>query len=486
MAIHGNPGGFVTTAAPTVTTSSAQGIWTLEKQLVYLAAGTWPVLPSNTVAPVVSGSAVEGSTLSCTTGTWTGAVSYTYQWQHTTTNIGGATLSTYVISGSYVGETIRCIVTAINPAGSATANSNDTAIVTAVVSKLWTWGRNTTNGQLALGDKISRSSPSQVGALTNWKTRSRSTTSFFSIFVKTNGTLWAAGQNNAGMLGLGDTIARSSPAQVGALTSWLVAAAGKYHTLAVKSDNSLWAWGYASNWGQLGLNNKINYSSPIQVGSLTNWLNVACGRYSSIAVKTDGTMWGWGDNSFGQGGSSNVINYSSPKQVGALTTWASITSLYATSIATKSNGTIWAWGQGTTGQTAQGSSSNNSSPKQIGALTNWSTADGGFTHCAAVKTDGTLWTWGYGYYGQLGLNSNVIKYSPNQVGSLTNWLKVSAGYAHTVGYKSDGTLWSWGINVDGQLGLGNTTNYSSPKQIGALTTWLGVVCNYYDTSATSS
>lgn len=98
------------------------------------SVGAVAVAPSNTVAPVVSGTATEGQTLSCTTGTWTGdtPIVYTYQWQHGTTNISGATSSTYVISASYVGETIRCRVTATNAAGAATANSNATSPVSAV------------------------------------------------------------------------------------------------------------------------------------------------------------------------------------------------------------------------------------------------------------------------------------------------------------------------------------------------------------------
>jgi hypothetical protein len=87
--------------------------------------------PVNTVAPAVTGTAQVGQTLSCTTGTWTGiaTITYAYQWQYGTTNIPSATSSTYVIAGAYAGQTIRCVVTATNPAGSTSANSNSTSAV---------------------------------------------------------------------------------------------------------------------------------------------------------------------------------------------------------------------------------------------------------------------------------------------------------------------------------------------------------------------
>ena len=85
----------------------------------------------------------------------------------------------------------------------------------------------------------------------------------------------------------------------------------------------LWSWGY-NNIGQLGLGNTTNYSSPMQVGALTNWSSVSCGYAHTVSIKTDGTLWSWGYNGLGQLGLGNVTNYSSPKQVGALTSWTKL------------------------------------------------------------------------------------------------------------------------------------------------------------------
>jgi alpha-tubulin suppressor-like RCC1 family protein len=225
----------------------------------------------------------------------------------------------------------------------------------------------------------------------------------------------------------------------------------------------------------LGLGNITNYSSPKQVGALTNWSSALAGADHTVAVKRDGTLWLWGNNSYGQLGLGNTTNYSSPKQVGALTDWAVVFAGGSHNLAIKTNGTLWAWGSGAFGQLGLGNTTNYSSPKQVGVLTNWYLVGGGATHSISTKTNGTLWAWGRNNFGQLGLNITYSqnRSSPSQIGALTTWNKVSgqSEAGSTVVSKTDGTLWSWGNNNSGQLGLNNITNYSSPKQIGALTTW---------------
>ena len=135
--------------------------------------------------------------------------------------------------------------------------------------------------------------------------------------------LWSWGYYPFGQLGLGNTNAYSSPKQVGALTNWSSVSCGSYFTVSIKTDGTLWSWGY-SYTGQLGLNNTTYYSSPKQVGALTNWSSVSCGYVHTVSIKTDGTLWSWGQNAQGQLGLGNTTNYSSPKQVGALTNWSSV------------------------------------------------------------------------------------------------------------------------------------------------------------------
>jgi alpha-tubulin suppressor-like RCC1 family protein len=143
------------------------------------------------------------------------------------------------------------------------------------------------------------------------------------LAIKTDGTLWSWGRGSLGGLGLGNTTYYSSPKQVGTLTNWSFVAGGLLRGLATKTDGTLWAWGY-NNEGALGLGNTTDYSSPKQVGSLTNWAKVygqTNNNYSTLAVKTNGTLWSWGNNTYGQLGLGNLTGYSSPKQVGAQTNW---------------------------------------------------------------------------------------------------------------------------------------------------------------------
>jgi len=350
---------------------------------------------------------------------------------------------------------------------------------------LWMWGEGDM-GRLGIGNTTDYSSPKQVGDAGLWATEDFLKVSMGSnhtMVVKPDGSLWGWGDANDGKMGTGNLTDVSNAVQIGALTDWgVVSAGGGNKTLAVKTDGTLWSWGSGGR-GQLGLGNATAYSSPKQVGGLTNWssnsahlsASYSASASTSFAIKTDGTLWAWGYNNKGQLGLGNTTNYSSPKQVGALTTWAFVFSGKAQSAAIKTDGTLWTWGNGGKGVLGLNNKLNYSSPKQVGALTNWSSIAIGNYNRLAVKTDGTLWAWGYGWYGRLGLGNQTGYSSPKQIGALTNWLKASANdQAASRAIKTDGTLWVWGRNQKGQLGLGNTTDISSPQQLGSLTTWIDV------------
>jgi alpha-tubulin suppressor-like RCC1 family protein len=300
--------------------------------------------------------------------------------------------------------------------------------------------------------------------------------------------LFAWGKNNFGQLGLGNTTYYSSPKQVGSLTNWSSISSGNVHTVALKTDGTLWAWG-KNNSGQLGLNNTTSYSSPKQVGALNNWLFVKASGYFTAAIKTDGTLWTWGQNYHGQLGLGNTTYYSSPMQVGSLTTWATLTLTYFDMLAIQTDGTLWGWGYNVDGEIGIGNKTNYSSPKQVGALTNWQNVySGDVPSVFATKSDGTLWSWGLNTSGQLGLGNTTNYSSPKQIGALTTWGSsiVAVGYGHVLANKSNNTLWAWGSNNFGQLGLGNTTSYSSPVQVGSLTNWLSVSTGYFNSISLKS
>jgi alpha-tubulin suppressor-like RCC1 family protein len=351
--------------------------------------------------------------------------------------------------------------------------------------ELYAWGRGDF-GQLGNNENTStanRSSPIQVGSLTTWSKASNKMDggSIHTLAIKTDGTLWAWGYNDYGQLGQNDVIPRSSPVQVGVLTTWDKVFAASNFTMAIKTDGTLWAMG-ENNYGQLGQNDVIHRSSPVQVGSLTTWASVNCGGDHANLIKTDGTLWGVGYNNFGELGLNPVFpGYSSPVQIGALTDWLQAAGDGFDASAIKTDGTLWAiGGQGGQGQLGINSIANTSSPVQVGALTNWSVFDGGYAHRVAVKNDGTLWTWGWNDNGQMGIGDAINASSPTQVGSETYWSKPATSQDSSYCITTSNTLYSWGENNYGQLGQ-NDLNVprSSPVQIGGLTTWYAIAAGKF-------
>jgi alpha-tubulin suppressor-like RCC1 family protein len=283
-------------------------------------------------------------------------------------------------------------------------------------------------------------------------------------------TLWSFGDNTVGQLGDGTIVFKSSPVQIGSLTNWAMAGGGVSHSLALKTDGTLWSFG-DNTVGQLGDQTTITKSSPVQIGSLTNWAMAGGGVSHSLALKTDGTLWSFGDNTVGQLGDQTTITKSSPVQIGSLTNWAMAGGGVSHSLALKTDGTLWSFGSGFYSSLGDGTTISKSSPVQIGSLTTWANIAFGWQQSLALKTDGTLWSFGRNVYGQLGDGTASSKSSPVQIGTLTNWADVIGGYRHMLALKTDGTLWSFGRNNFGQLGDDTTINKSSPVQIGSLTNW---------------
>ena len=346
------------------------------------------------------------------------------------------------------------------------------------VYSLYATGRNT-EGQLGQGHTASPyTSYVIIGASTDWAEIDCG--SYSSIAIKNNNTIWAWGYNYRGQLGLGDTTNRSSPVQIGSDTTWSKVSSGGDHRIAIKTNGTMWSWGH-NGYGRLGISYNNSYEFyPVQIGGLTTWSKVSAGLAHNAAIKTDGTIWAWGQGSSGQIGNSNTADLNSPVQIGSLTNWANVSAGFAFTVAVKTDGTLWSWGSNGYGQIGDGTTTNRSSPVQIGSLTTWSKVAAARSAGYAIKTDGTLWSWGGNYAGGLGLGDTTHRSSPVQIGALTNWSKIDGSISgfFATSIKTDGTLWSWGHNSLGQLGLSNQTNRSSPVQVGSLTNWLKTAGGY--------
>jgi alpha-tubulin suppressor-like RCC1 family protein len=331
---------------------------------------------------------------------------------------------------------------------------------------LWTWG-NGTLGRLGTNDTITRSTPvTTFAGGTNWKQVSGSHRTSHMTAIKTDGTLWTWGANYNGSLGINNASTRSTPVTTFAGgNNWKQVSTGGRHTAAVKTDGTLWTWGSGGN-GRLGNNATTSRSTPVTTfAGGTNWKQVSAGYRHTAAVKTDGTLWTWGYGGSGRLGNNQTTDRSTPVTTFAGgNNWKQVSSGGRYTAAVKTDETLWTWGYGGSGRLGNNQTANVSTPvTTFAGGNNWKQISAGYTHTAAIKTDGTLWTWGLGSRGQLGNNQTTNRLTPvTTFSGGTNWKQISAGYTHTAAIKTDGTLWTWGRGTYGRLGNNQTTDRSTP------------------------
>lgn len=334
--------------------------------------------------------------------------------------------------------------------------------------KLFVWGHNG-SGQLGLGTSVNRSSPVQL--VGQWSSLSFGDN--FSLAIKSGGSLWGWGADSSGQFGIGLTSgSRSSPIQIASGT-WLMVEAGYSNVLGLKADGSLFSWGSNSH-GLLGLGDTINRSSPVQIAG--TWRSIQAFDVAAVAQKADGTMWVWGAGYDGQLGLGDVVKRSSPTQL--VGNWRRIMCNAPSGggfhmLGIRTDGTLWSWGDNGNGQLGKSDVELRSSPVQVGTGL-WKEVTKSGQTSMTIRPDGTLWGWGASaVQGFIGAGDSISRSSPIQVGA-DLWSVVTAGYNSHFGLRPDGSLFAWGYDrtIAGYLGLGSTIKRSSPTQIPG--TWSGL------------
>ncbi|MBF0539651.1 MAG: hypothetical protein HQL03_15520, partial [Nitrospirae bacterium] len=353
---------------------------------------------------------------------------------------------------------------------------------------VWAWGYNasgdlgdgTTNDRYTPVQVSGLTGVTAIAAGGYVSGNSGTCSSGYTLALKGDGTVWAWGYNGDYELGDGTTTNRLLAVQVSGLIGVTAIAAGANHAVAMKGDGTVWAWG-VNNVGQLGDGTTINRKTAVQVissdvsGLFNGVTAIAAGYGHTIVLKGDGTVWAWGWNGEGQLGDGTTTNRSLPVQVNGLSGVTAIAAGSHYSVALKGDGTVWAWGYNGHGELGVGTTTNSNKPVQSIGLTGvTSIAAGGHTydpthelnnHTVALKGDGTVWAWGGNVLGQLGDATNTDKNFPVQVHALTGVTAISAGDWHTLAVKNDGTVWAWGGNSNGQLGDGTTTSENIRVQV---------------------
>ncbi|MGI9021803.1 MAG: hypothetical protein ACR2HV_00950, partial [Acidimicrobiales bacterium] len=328
------------------------------------------------------------------------------------------------------------------------------------------WGTGW-NGLGALGDA---SSPGRVRPDTDHPPVTGVTAvsggAFHSLALKADGTVWAWGWNGYGQLGDGTTASHSTPSQVLSLSGVTAIAAGWVHNLAVKGDGSVWAWGW-NNVGQLGDGSTTTSLVPRRVANLTGVTGVSASAYSSVAVKADGSASSWGWNGFGQLGDGTTLERHRPVRVVGLGGVTSAQAGVYHTMARRSDGSVWSWGWNGFGQLGDGTTADRHLPVRV-ALGPATTIATGAHHSLAILPDGTMWGWGWNGHGQLGNGSPEITPTPVRIIGSFRARAVSAGLAHTNAVAADGTLYGWGWNAHGQLGIESTNDTAWPWQARAI------------------
>lgn len=242
-------------------------------------------------------------------------------------------------------------------------------------------------------------------------------------------------------------------------------AAGQSHTVALKHDGTVWAWGW-NEFGELGGGTSDLYHiTPIQVKNLNNVIAIAAGfEHTTLALRADGTVWAWGKNLGGSLGNGTYGIYrATPAQVKNLSNITAIAAGWRYSMALKEDGTVWAWGNNCWGQLGDGTKKHRTTPVWVQNLNDVTEIAAGGFHALALRNGNTVWTWGTQFDNDTG--EIYTSFKPMQTENLSNITAIAAGERHSMVLRADGAVLALGLNQNGQLGDGTTISRATPALV---------------------
>lgn len=319
---------------------------------------------------------------------------------------------------------------------------------------------------MVMGCAFDDNAPQQSEAL-YWEKASAG--GYHTLAIRSDGTLWAWGSNEYGQLGDGTIENKLSPVQIGTDTDWASVSAGQYFSAALKENGHIFLWGI-NEFGQIGNGTYDNQLTPLQIGT-DSWTKVDATQGSIMALRADGTIWAWGNNEDYQGGINATDPYLVvPTQIGTANDWSDISMGAFHAFAKKQNGSIYGWGASSC-ELGNDLDDEITTPQLIASSGSGLQIPSAYTHSMGLNANGKLLVAGFNSYGALGIPpTNQWICSFTQMGN-ADWIMIDAGILGSSGIKSDGSLWTWGWNSNGQLGFGDTQHRYTPTQLGTATNW---------------
>ena len=359
-------------------------------------------------------------------------------------NVAKIVMTVVLVGAMVTGQTMRVIplqivqmqqVQAAQVQRQTIAAGYGTTAVIKEDGSLWTWGNNQ-YGQLGDGTTQYRDIPVKVMDDVVDVSISNADCFVHTTAIKSDGSLWAWGDNGSGQLGDGTREDKYTPVKI--MDNVVAVSIGEAYTVAIKSDGSLWTWGIVKGIDKLQL-------TPIKI--MDNVIAVSAGWYHTAVIKGDASLWAWGGNSYGQIGDGTYDDKYTSVEI--MDDVVSVSAGESHTAAIKNDGSLWIWGNNKAGQLGDNVTESKNSPVKV--MDNVSDVSCGGYSTVVMKNDGSVWEWGGSY--------------PSAVKVMDNAVSISKGDNYTMVVKKDGSLWAWGFNANGQLGDGTTEDRYSPVKI---------------------
>jgi len=308
---------------------------------------------------------------------------------------------------------------------------------------VWSWGQNY-SGQLGNGTWDDSLVPVQAVGVSNIVAVSANNEGDFTLALDSNGKVWGWGDDGWGQLGGADgTENKNIAAPVVGLSNIVSIAAGYAHAVALKSDGTVWTWGDNTS-GKLGDGSTSPRDFAAKIPTLSNVVSIAAAALFNFALDKDGKVWGWGNNGGGALGTGSVTNQPRPFLIIAMTNVISFNGGDGHSVLILTDGTVKASGLNSDGQLGNGTNSNSRRPVVTVGISNITTVACGSSHSMALNTSGQIFLWGWGGEYQLGTGTSVSTNLPAQLNTISNVIAIAGGFSRSLALTADGSIYEWG------------------------------------------